>query len=62
MLLAVEFPCSSCTRKYNTALLPHALWGEQNKLSMMLRVSHFENHVHCNSSVNHVLKTKGYIR
>lgn len=56
--LAIELPCNSCTRKYNTTLLPHALWGEQNELSMMLRVSHLKNHIHCNSSINHVLKTK----
>lgn len=58
ILLAIELPCNSCTRKHNATLLPHALWGEQNELSMMLRVSHLKNHIHCNSSVNHVLKTK----
>lgn len=60
ILLAIKLPCNIPWYKNNTTVLPHALWGKQNKLSMALCASHLKNHIHCNSSVNHVLKKKIY--
>lgn len=37
---------------------PHAQRGEQNELSMPLKVSPLQNHIDGNSSIKHILKTK----
>lgn len=47
-----------CSQK-SSQRLPHALRGKQDELPETLGIGHLEYHVHCNSSVNHVLKGKG---
>lgn len=45
--------------------IPHALWGEEDELSVALTSSHLQHHVHRYPPVHHVLieenKTSGYL-